>query len=101
VLEDLYRRCGATRPDAGPPSKATIWRVVMDAPQDLPFPHVSQVYLIERHVTGLDGTPMSDVAALGITSLNATRAGPETIATLVRGQWAIESLHWLRDTLLP
>jgi len=72
---------------------------VMDAPGDLPFPHVSQVYLIERHVTGLDGKPLSDVAALGVTSLTATRAGPETIAGLVRGQWAIESLHWLRDTL--
>jgi hypothetical protein len=55
--------------------------------------------MIERHVTGLDGKPLSDVAALGVTSLTATRAGPETIAGLVRGQWAIESLHWLRDTL--
>ncbi len=64
---------------------------VMDAPGDLPFPHVSQVYLIERHVTGLDGKPLSDVAALGVTSLTATRAGPETIAGLVRGQWAIEA----------
>jgi predicted transposase YbfD/YdcC len=72
---------------------------VMDAPHDLPFPHVGQAYLIERHVTGLDGTPMSDVAALGVTSLDATRASPGTIAGLVRGQWAIESLHWLRDTL--
>jgi predicted transposase YbfD/YdcC len=72
---------------------------VMDTPGGLPFPHVSQVYLIERHVTGLDGKPLSDVAALGVTSLTATRAGPETIAGLVRGQWAIESLHWLRDTL--
>ena len=72
---------------------------VLDAPDDLPFPHVSQAYLIERHVTALDGTPLSDVAALGITSLDATRASPETIAGLVRGQWAIESLHWLRDTL--
>ena len=26
---------------------------VMDAPGDLPFPHVSQAYLIERHVTAL------------------------------------------------
>jgi predicted transposase YbfD/YdcC len=34
-----------------------------------------------------------------VTSLPGTRAGPETIAGLVRGQWAIESLHWLRDTL--
>jgi predicted transposase YbfD/YdcC len=72
---------------------------VLDAPQDLPFPHVSQVYLIERHVTALDGTPLSEIAALGVTSLAATRAGPGTIAGLVRGQWAIESLHWLRDTL--
>jgi predicted transposase YbfD/YdcC len=72
---------------------------VMDAPEDLPFPHVSQVYLIERHVTALDGTPLSEVAALGVTSLDATRGDPETIAGLVRGQWAIESLHWVRDTL--
>jgi predicted transposase YbfD/YdcC len=72
---------------------------VLDAPPDLPFPHVSQAYLIERNVTALDGTPLSEVAALGVTSLAATRAGPGTIAGLVRGQWAIESLHWLRDTL--
>jgi predicted transposase YbfD/YdcC len=72
---------------------------VLDAPGDLPFPHVSQAYLIERHVTALDGTPLSDVAALGVTSLDATRASPPVIASLVRGQWAIESLHWLRDTL--
>jgi hypothetical protein len=69
----------------------------MDAPPGLPFPHVSQAYLIERHVTALDGAPLSDVAALGVTSLDATRAGPETIAGLVRGQWAIESLHGLRS----
>jgi hypothetical protein len=31
VLEDLYRRCGTVRPAAGPPSKATIWRVVTGA----------------------------------------------------------------------
>ena len=72
---------------------------LMDAPGDLPFPHVSQAYLIERHVTALDGTPLSDVAALGVTSLDTTRASPPAIAGLVRGQWAIESLHWLRDTL--
>ena len=70
---------------------------VMDAPGDLPFPHVSQAYLIERHVTALDGTPLSDVAALGVTSLDATRASPRTIARLVRGQWSIKSLHWVRS----
>ncbi len=63
---------------------------VMPAPEDLPFPHVSQVLLIERHVTALDGIPVSDVAALGVTSLDDTRADPATLAGLVRGQWAIE-----------
>jgi hypothetical protein len=53
----------------------------------------------ERHVTALDGTPRSDVAALGVTTLTATRAGPARLAGLVRGHRAIESLHWLRDTL--
>ena len=24
---------------------------------------------------------------------------PELLATLVRDQWSIENLHWLRDTL--
>jgi predicted transposase YbfD/YdcC len=42
---------------------------VLDAPGDLPFPHVSQACLIERHVTGLDGKPLSEIAALGVTSL--------------------------------
>jgi len=31
VLADVYRRCGAARPGAGPPSKATIWRVAAGA----------------------------------------------------------------------
>jgi predicted transposase YbfD/YdcC len=31
VLEGLCRRCGAIRPDAGAPSKCTIWRVVTGA----------------------------------------------------------------------
>jgi predicted transposase YbfD/YdcC len=85
--------------DRGHGRVATRTIQVMDAPPDLPFPHVSQVYLIERHVTALDGSPLSDVAALGVTSLTADRASPQAIAGLVRGQWAIESLHWLRDTL--
>src|SRR5450755_2398911 len=49
---------------------------VLPAPDNLPFPHVSQACLIERHVTALDGTPLSGIAALGVTSLDATRASP-------------------------
>jgi hypothetical protein len=66
---------------------------VLPAPPDLPFPHVDQVFLLERHVADLAGTPVSDVAALGITSLPTTRADPARIAGLVRGQWGIEVRH--------
>lgn len=72
---------------------------VIPAPPGLPFPHVNQVFLIERTVTDLHDTPLSNVAILGVTSLNATRGTPERIAEAVRGQWKIEALHWIRDTI--
>ena len=72
---------------------------VMPAPPDLPFPHVKQVFLVERTVTDLAGTPLSNVAILGVTSLDAKRGTPALIAEAVRGQWKIEVLHWIRDTI--
>ena len=72
---------------------------VLPAPEDLPFPHVSQVFLIERYVTDLRGQPISAVAALGVASPAPDQASPADLAGYVREQWSIESLHWLRDTL--
>jgi len=72
---------------------------VLPAPADLPFPHVHQVWLIERYTCDLDGTPRSAVAALGVTNLPADRVTPAQLAALVRRHWGIESLHWLRDTV--
>jgi predicted transposase YbfD/YdcC len=72
---------------------------VLPAPEDLPFPHVSQVLLIERYVSDLAGNPVSAVAALGVASPGPDRASPADLARYVRGHRAIESLHWLRDTL--
>lgn len=72
---------------------------VLPAPGDLPFPHVSQVFLIERYVTGLHGEPVSAVAALGVASPEPGQADAAALAGYVREQWSIESLHWLRDTL--
>jgi predicted transposase YbfD/YdcC len=48
---------------------------VLPAPDRI-WPHAAQAFLIERYVTGLDGSPRSAIAALGITSLTAARAGP-------------------------
>ena len=70
---------------------------VLPAPEDLPFPHVSQVFLIERYVTGLHGQPISAVAALGVASPQPALANAADLAGYVREQWSIESLHWLRS----
>ena len=72
---------------------------VLPAPEGLPFPHVSQVFLIERYVTDLHGKPVSAVAALGVASPEPGQASPAALARYVREQWSIESLHWIRDTL--
>jgi predicted transposase YbfD/YdcC len=72
---------------------------VLPAPADLPFPHVHQVFLIERYVRDLHGRSISAVAALGVASPTPQQATPADLAGYVREQWSIESLHWLRDTL--
>jgi hypothetical protein len=72
---------------------------VLPAPADLPFPHVNQVWLIERYTRDPTGTLLSAVAALGVTNLPAHPGTPERLATLIRQHWGIESLHWLRDTV--
>jgi predicted transposase YbfD/YdcC len=71
---------------------------VLPAPEDLPFPHVNQVWLIERYVTDTAGTHISAVAQLGVASHTTSQASPAEVAGYVQGQWAIEVLHWLRDT---
>ncbi len=70
---------------------------VLPAPAGLPFPHVNQVWLIERYVTAGDGR-QSAAAQLGIASHPAEAAGPAEIAAFNRGHWAIETLHYIRDT---
>jgi len=72
---------------------------VLPAPADLPFPHVNQVWLIERNTHDSAGTLVGAVAQLGLTSLAPTQADPAQIAALVQHHWGIESLHWLRDTV--
>ncbi len=72
---------------------------VMPAPPDLPFPHIQQVFLIERTVTDTHGGTLSNVAIFGVTSLNTKRGTPAILAEAVRGQWKIEVPHWIRDTI--
>ena len=71
---------------------------VLPAPPDLPFPHVNQVWLVERYVTDTTGRHISAVAQLGVASHTVSQASPPEMTGYVQGQWAIEVLHWLRDT---
>lgn len=72
---------------------------VLPAPPDLPFSHTAQAWLIERHATAPNGTPISAVAQLGVTSLPPDLADPADLARYNRHHWDVEVLHWIRDTL--
>jgi predicted transposase YbfD/YdcC len=68
---------------------------VLDAPQDLNFPHVKQVFLIERAITEKGKT--THQAMLYVTSLTAEHADPADLLAHVRGHWTVEATHWVRD----
>ena len=74
---------------------------VLPAPEDLPFPHVKHVMLIELYVPDLHGNPVSAVAAPGVASPAPEQVSAAGLAWHVREQWAIESLHWLRSPGVP
>jgi hypothetical protein len=57
------------------------------------FPHVAQVFLVERYSYDLDGSLLGAVAVLGITSLPPGQAGPGDLLAYLRGHWAIEVRH--------
>jgi predicted transposase YbfD/YdcC len=63
------------------------------------FPHVEQVFLVERYSYAPDGTLLGAVAVLGITSLTAEEAGPGDLLAYLRGHWAIEMHHYVRDVV--
>ena len=63
----------------------------------LDFPHVGQVYLIEREaIDKKTGKPSGDIA-LGVTSRTPQQASPQQILAVNRGHWAIESVHHIID----
>lgn len=62
------------------------------------FPHVGQVFRLERSTTDLDGSNARHETAYGITSLSPESAAPADVLSLVRRHWEIETrLHWVRD----
>ena len=63
----------------------------------LDFPHVGQVFLVEREsIDKKTGKPSRDIA-LGVTSRTPEQASPQQVLAINRGHWAIESVHYLID----
>jgi len=64
----------------------------------LDFPHVAQVFLIEREVLHKKSGKQSLEIAVGLTSQSAAQATPEQVLTDNRGHWTIENrCHYVID----
>ena len=61
------------------------------------FPHAAQAIKVVRRRRRLGSTKWTTVTVYAITSLTAHQAGPALLARWLRGHWAIEALHWVRD----
>jgi predicted transposase YbfD/YdcC len=99
---DLIQAAGRKAPDHvgidyghGRIIKRSLW--VTDA-RDLDFPRVSRVARIRRDRYDITGALISKEIVHAVTSLDADQASAADLAAIARGQWGIESVHWLRDT---
>ena len=62
------------------------------------FPHVTRVARIRRDRYDRNGALLSKEIVHAVTSLDEKHASVADLAEYARGQWGIESVHWLRDT---
>jgi len=63
----------------------------------LDFPHVGQVFLIEREsIRKKTGEHRREIA-VGITSRTPQQASPQQVMAINRGHWSIESVHYIID----
>ncbi|MDO8846099.1 ISAs1 family transposase [Methylicorpusculum sp.] len=86
-----------TPPDHGRIEARRIWcSTALNAYLD--FPHVAQVFLIEREVFHKKSQKLTCETALGITSRPQEQANAQRLLTVNRGHWAIEnSCHYIID----
>jgi hypothetical protein len=61
------------------------------------FPHVGQVFLIERETIWKQTGKHTREIALGITSCAPQQASPQWVLAVNRGHWRIESVHYIID----
>ncbi len=73
-----------------------IW-VTSELNEYVLFPHVAQIYRIEREITDKKSGKTSLVTAYGVTSRIKEDADPKTILYKVRGHWSVEVSHYIID----
>ena len=61
------------------------------------FPHAAQAIKLVRRRRALGSNKWTTVTVYAITSLTGRQADPTLLARWLRGHWAIEALHWVRD----
>ena len=85
-----------TPPDHGRIETRRIWcSTALNGYLD--FPHVGQVFLIERESVNKKTGEITDETVLGITSRTQQEASPERVLAVNRGHWSIESVHYIID----
>ena len=91
------RRPGSLRhrPPHGRVIKRSLW---VTGAEGTDFPHVTRVARIRRDRYDTNGVVSSKEVVHAVTSLDADQASAADLAAIARGQWGIESVHWLRDT---
>jgi len=81
IDDKIQAQCDAAAPDHTDTDRSygrpALWAA---SGESIDFPHAAQVIRIRRD------------------TLDAERATPADLAGLARGQWAIEAVHWIRDT---
>jgi predicted transposase YbfD/YdcC len=99
---DAIQATGPREPDHaeldyghGRVTRRSIW---VAGAAGLDFPRAARVARIRRDGYDRDGQLVTKEIVHAVTSLDAARAGAARLAAIARGQWGIESHHWLRDT---
>jgi predicted transposase YbfD/YdcC len=84
-------------PDHGRIETRSIWcSTALNSYLD--FPHVGQVFLIEREVFHKKSGKTTKETALGITSRSPDEADPQRVLAINRGHWSIENrCHYIID----
>lgn len=65
--------------------------------EGIEFPHARLAIQLHRRRRAIASTTWTSETIYAVTDLNWRQARPELITEAIRGHWAIESLHWIRD----